>query len=103
MSREINFILFFVIFLLFGCSKKNFRDYKYIYCCKENSDDKYWGCHNITVDERLDHSDSIKLHNYLDKIAKERLSDTTNFVSRLSFIDDEHSWKSPKFRIKDET
>ena len=49
----------------------------------------------------LGYSDSIELHNYLDKKAKERLSDTTNFVSRLSFIDDEHSWRSPKYRIKD--
>ena len=37
----------------------------------------------------------------VDSIAKESLSDTSNFVSRLSFIDDEHSWKSPKYRIKD--
>jgi hypothetical protein len=49
----------------------------------------------------LGYSDSIELHNYLDKKAKERLSDTINFVSRLSFIDDEHSWRSPKYRIKD--
>ena len=95
--------LFFLIgttLILIGCGKESFRDYKYIYCCKENSNDKYWGCHNVTVDDMLGYSDSIELHGYLDSIAKERLSDTINFVSRLSFIDDEHSWKSPKYRIK---
>ncbi len=86
--------------VLIGCGKDSFRDYKYIYCCKENSDDKYWGCHNVTVDDMLGYSDSIELHNHLDRIAKERLNDTINFVSRLSFIDDEHSWKSPKYKIK---
>jgi len=91
----------FLIFLLLSCGKESFRDYKYIYCCKENSDDKYWGCHNVTVDDMLGYSDSIEFHNYLDSIAKEGLSDTSNFVSRLSFIDDEHSWRSPKYRIKD--
>ena len=94
------FLITFTIILI-GCGKDSFRDYKYIYCSKENSDDKYWGCHNITVDDMLGYSDSIELHNYLDKKAKERLSDTSNFVSRLSFIDDEHSWTSPKFKIKD--
>lgn len=94
-------LLFIMIFLLLSCGKDSFRDYKYIYCSKENSDDKYWGCHNITVDDMLGYSDSIVLHNYLDSIAKESLSDTSNFVSRLSFIDDEHSWTSPKYRIKD--
>ena len=49
----------------------------------------------------MGYSDSIEFHNYLDSIAKEGLSDTSNFVSRLSFIDDEHSWRSPKYRIKD--
>jgi len=90
-----------MVFLLLSCGKESFRDYKYIYCCKENSDDKYWGCHNVTVDDMLGYSDSIEFHNYLDSIAKEGLSDTSNFVSRLSFIDDEHSWISPKYRIKD--
>ena len=95
------FLITFTIIILIGCGKESFRDYKYIYCCKENSDDKYWGCYNVIVDDMLGYSDSIELHNRLDSIAKERLTDTSNFVSRLSFIDDEHSWSSPKFKIKD--
>jgi hypothetical protein len=57
-------------------------------------------CHNIVVDERLSYSDSIELHKYLDRNAKERLSDTSNFVSNLTYVYDEHSWRSPKHRIK---
>ena len=95
------FFLIGTIIILIGCGKESFRDYKYIYCCKENSDDKYWGCHNITVDDMLGYSDSVELHSYLTQPRHQRLSVTINFVSRLSFIDDEHSWKSPKYRIKD--
>ncbi len=93
-------ILVIMSFLLLSCDKESFRDYRYIYCSKENADDDYWGCHNIVVDERLSYSDSIELHKYLDRNAKERLSDTSNFVSQLTFIYDEHSWVSPKHKMK---
>lgn len=94
------FLLIILGLFLVGCDKEAFRDYRYTYCYMTSPDDEYWGCHNIVLDKRLSYSDSTNIHGYLDAHVKKMLSDTSYFISRITFLHDEHASRSKKYKIR---
>lgn len=96
--NKVTIILLFI--LLISCSKENWRDHRYSYCYKTSIDDRYWGCNNFVVDERLSYDDSIRIIKYYDSKMKSQLPDTSYFVSRIEYLSDEHKWRTPNIKIK---
>ncbi len=94
------FFLIGTIIILMGCGKESFRDYRYTYCYKIEEDDRYWGCSNFVMNQKMNLADSTRVHILLDNKIKKTLDDTTYFRSKIEFLNDEHSWRTPRLKIK---
>ena len=95
-----NYKIVILILLLQGCNKDGFKDYRYTYCYKVEEDDRYWGCSNFVMDQKMNLADSTRVHTLLDNKIKKTLGDTTYFRSKIEFLSDEHSWRTPRLKTK---